>query len=1077
MASSDVCPPEDAVKAFIEHLVDSMLPSKPTQDNPSLSQLQEVAKQVRSVVLLYNYYHRKQHPELAFLAFDEFCKLAVDLNPTLSAHIKPKQIPDEMKLVDADVRPSLIEKEILNACNICACLDASKNVPDIEGWPISKVSVLLIDNKNENFYLNFGSITQGVWSMVEKDMGTSAQSCEVATKFFYTYKKRKSVQKTSKNELNVGEDRFLQAGYAAVKEAAGLNKTDIMLMGSYTVYSQSKEKTASRFYIMKCSQTQLINKEFTPIPIKDVIERLRGPLVQRSINSWIVTSAVEYFHMLPYSEIISEWISRETSSNSLQASKLAEKNMMVESPEVTELFVSSEGVSVGLDNQIRCDTIEALNQKENNGCKEAQDMDVDNSSVLPSENIEECQIIANNLQVIEYEEIENSAVQHYKMASSDVCPPEDAVKAFVEFLVDPMLPSKPTRDKPSPSQQQKVAKQVHSVVLLYNYYHRKQHPELAFLTFDEFCKLAVELKPTLSAHIKSKQIPDEMELVDEDERPSLTENEILNACNTCACLDASKNVPDTEGWPISKVVVLLIDNKNEYFYLNFGSITQGVWSMVEKDVDTSTQSCEVTTGTKYTYTEGRSVQKTSKNEFNVGEDSFLQAGYAAVKEAAGVNKTDIMLLESYTVYSQSKEKTASRFYIMKCSQTQLINKEFTPIPIKDVIERLQGPLVQRSFNSWIVTSVVEYFHMLPYSEIISEWISRETSSHSLQASKMAENNVMAESPEVTELYVSGEGLSVCLDNQPRCDTTEDLNQKENNGCKEARDMDVDNSLVLPSEDIEECQNITNNLQVVEYKEIENSSVQHYSNGSTSPFECLSSLIQLHGIGFEAKKVDSMIIPEGGINDQSALDKICANTTLENNSIEDCALIAKKSNLDLDKLQIFLASKMKTLSQTALNALIGKRNALALQLRMIADEIALCDMKIQRISGGEDVLALKIDSIIEGCNDTWVRNQGSMCPLIEDQCFPPYAKRKRLTDAVLMQSPCQELDGVCHANNWILPTYSLSQSAGGFQANLTVKGPDFESSCGGNICCHPREARESAAAQMLVNLRSMARSAQ
>jgi hypothetical protein len=44
-----------------------------------------------------------------------------------------------------------------------------------------------------------------------------------------------------------------------------------------------------------------------------------------------------------------------------------------------------------------------------------------------------------------------------------------------------------------------------------------------------------------------------------------------------------------------------------------------------------------------------------------------------------------MLLESYTVYSQSKEKTASRFYIMKCSQS--ISEGFTQVPIKDLIER------------------------------------------------------------------------------------------------------------------------------------------------------------------------------------------------------------------------------------------------------------------------------------------------------------------------------------------------------------------------------------------------------
>ena len=50
----------------------------------------------------------------------------------------------------------------------------------------------------------------------------------------------------------------------------------------------------------------------------------------------------------------------------------------------------------------------------------------------------------------------------------------------------------------------------------------------------------------------------------------------------------------------------------------------------------------------------------------------------------GVEKTNIVLLESYTVYSHSKENAASRFYIMKCSK---LIKETNRVPIKDLIER------------------------------------------------------------------------------------------------------------------------------------------------------------------------------------------------------------------------------------------------------------------------------------------------------------------------------------------------------------------------------------------------------
>lgn len=176
--------------------------------------------------------------------------------------------------------------------------------------------------------------------------------------------------------------------------------------------------------------------------------------------------------------------------------------------------------------------------------------------------------------------------------------------------------------------------QVHSVVLLYNYYHRKQYPELAFLRFDEFSRLAVDLRPTLSVHTKSTLKPEETELVDLKQL-SITEANILDACNVCQCLDASKNVPDMEGWPISKVAVLLINDKKDYCFLRFGSITQGVWSLIEKEVEPISQSSETTSGIKPGYKKRRVLKKSSKNELNSDEDRILQTGYSAVKEATG----------------------------------------------------------------------------------------------------------------------------------------------------------------------------------------------------------------------------------------------------------------------------------------------------------------------------------------------------------------------------------------------------------------------------------------------------------
>lgn len=51
----------------------------------------------------------------------------------------------------------------------------------------------------------------------------------------------------------------------------------------------------------------------------------------------------------------------------------------------------------------------------------------------------------------------------------------------------------------------------------------------------------------------------------------------------------------------------------------------------------------------------------------------------------GINQSDLLVLESHAVYSLSKEKTAARFYIMRC--TRSVNEDVIRVPVKDAIER------------------------------------------------------------------------------------------------------------------------------------------------------------------------------------------------------------------------------------------------------------------------------------------------------------------------------------------------------------------------------------------------------
>ena len=172
------------------------------------------------MVLLHNYYHIKQHRQLKFEGFESFSKLAVVLKPTLLAHMKLLQRSNDSELDDPDKQLSVTEKKIMDACDISNSLDASKDIPSAEGWPISKVAVLLIDSRKENCFLKHNSMTEGVFSLIEKDLDVSSCISEAMSE---GKQKRKKI-KVTRNffEDAVDEDTLQQVAFSAVKEATGM---------------------------------------------------------------------------------------------------------------------------------------------------------------------------------------------------------------------------------------------------------------------------------------------------------------------------------------------------------------------------------------------------------------------------------------------------------------------------------------------------------------------------------------------------------------------------------------------------------------------------------------------------------------------------------------------------------------------------------------------------------------------------------------------------------------------------------------------------------------------------------------
>ncbi|QHO58487.1 Methylthioribose kinase [Arachis hypogaea] len=274
----------------------------------------------------------------------------------------------------------------------------------------------------------------------------------------------------------------------------------------------------------------------------------------------------------------------------------------------------------------------------------------------------------------------------------------------------------------------------------------------------------------------------------------------------------------------------------------------------------------------------------------------------------------------------------------------------------------------------------------------------ETDSNSLQEPTLGEKNANADGVEGTESHIS-KGMNVGLASKPSNDNIESLQQKENNksctiaecgSVKEAQDMDLNNSSVVPSQN-KECQLNVNTLHVSEDQNMENKSTQHDSNRFTHPIKVV--------------KVDPTMSPiaEGGTNNQSACNKIWDSKDSKKGIHEESAPVANNSHSNIEKLQNLLLDV-------------------------------------------EDSLETTIDAIIEGCNYSWEGNHGGIRKNLEDPCLAPFNETKSWRESVL-----------------------IAQS--GFRALVTFKGPDFECSLGGDTCSNPREARDSAAARVLANLRS------
>ncbi|KAI3948385.1 hypothetical protein MKW92_044258 [Papaver armeniacum] len=728
-------------------------------------------------------------------------------------------------------------------------------------------------------------------------------------------------------------------------------------------------------------------------------------------------------------------------------------------------------------------------------CEEV--IQVENSTKLLTDmNVESCSIPPVVEKIIEEESLRKDFYETNVDSSisasftEEAISTENVVQTLLDYLVVPALPalhvisssSKVLDDSSSLLLENSIAKQMHAVVLLYNYYHRKQFPQLEFLDFESFCKVSVKATPGLLEHMKFMQRCKSLSNGPED-LLSPTEKAIQDACKISLSLDASKDAPCTEGWPVSKVAVFLMDSMRNCF-LVYGSTTQGVWSLIEEANDCFSNKLE-DKSEKQKENKKKKIRKWPLGgDINADEVSYRRIAFSIVKEATGIGHADLRVLRREVVPSLIAEKSTACFYLMK--YTKPFHEDLTQVPIEDAINSLHGPLVKMEYGSCSVCEVVNYFHLLPYATVLSDWLPRAgpeeaNIDYSIETDD-SDRDILVQScetpaiPSTSNIVVNKKRKSPAekvnkkwtperLNKNP---TTERVNKNsttERVNSTTTERVNADRSMATADKD-----------PVIHInKKMKSSIDSNYRSTRKRVGIYEVPLVQVDRVDSAREAAicgitTSAEVPGANIN-------LNMGKSIEEENPREQAYEFITQNLK--KKPSILPSKMREMLQVILKMLHTRCNELSGLQRDLQDHIAICERYLRTVPNEDGDLTEKIESILNACT-TAITRASLQNSTESDQHFgtlnlPQDMKSKKLSEAVLnLPNACKDLDTICRQNNWTLPTYNLllSNVGEGFHARVVVQGLDFECSEGGHVKPDPREARESAAARVLTKMHAM-----
>ncbi|KAM0854269.1 hypothetical protein ACQ4PT_050507 [Festuca glaucescens] len=622
---------------------------------------------------------------------------------------------------------------------------------------------------------------------------------------------------------------------------------------------------------------------------------------------------------------------------------------------------------------------------------------------------------------------------------------EDAVKLLVEHLVRPVLPRLAGKDERHMTlqKQRAVAQQVHTAVILYNYYHRKMCPRLTFADAKRFfmcASLSVgeDLFPYLRiVNARENYSGDDVSL-------SVTDREGIQACEIAEELDATKDYPDMEMWPIGKVAVLLLDQTKKKCLIEYGADTKGVWSIIEKEYD-------VAAGISHSTNQPTGQESTNTTIFGALDGPLMlqQLAISEVQRRTGMDGSDLRVLDEDLAYSLSKERTATKLFIVEYKKTT--KGKFVEISLEELIRSMTGSVfVNDPFLK--TTSVVEKWTVVPQhglNSVIDEKL-EEQGENSM--SKMKKQTAKVSTPKQNKRAIKATGAN---SNQNSSNTKQKKSCKRKDEASRATAAEgpdgespitENESLIVP--DVRTLGLVTKSINTKATTVVSGGPVFLQSGGQVDKNKTQND--NMH------QDVSPPMVP-------------CADPVIENSALEP-------QNMEMSENSGCITENNNDQMYDLLRLIQKIRDEILHKECILQERSIQCDMDIQTILN-EGKMTPKVLSI----GDKYKETCSNMMDVANssgsgDGGQTMSTKRKTLKEVLHIHNKCQELDEICNVCEWILPRYTILPSVadGMFCASVHLTCPDFDMSIAGNPSPTPREARCSAAVNMMVELHKKAK---